>query len=279
LKKSAIVVDSTTPIPSWLDESVPVFSVPVRVYIDGQEYKDCLEIQDKIIQAINEDRNIETSLPSPNDVEELLEKLSNEYDKVYVLSVSSHLSGTYNLFSTIASKYENIVVFDSKTISIQNTYILERMVENIKAGKVLEENDIISYRDDSLFLITVFSLSRLEKSGRIGKLISIIGKILHVKPILSIARTGEVELVGKALGKTKISEIIFEKIEEFLKGEVNDVILYAAVGTDAYKEFIFEIGKFLDIKPMFFPIGSAVLAHVGFDGFGFVVGKRKLNRQ
>ncbi|ODN29781.1 fatty acid-binding protein DegV [Fervidobacterium thailandense] len=268
-----MVVDSTTPLPGWLDESVPVFSVPVRVYIDGQEYKDQLEIQDKIIQAIKEERMLETSLPAPNDVEELFEKLSEEYDRVYVLSVSSHLSGTYNLFGTIASKYENIVVFDSKTISIQNTYILARMIEDIKAGKVLEEDDIISYRDDSLFLIAVFNISRLEKSGRIGKLVSIIGKILHVKPVLTIARTGEVELVGKALGKSKVMELIFDKVQEFLKGENGNVKLYAAVGTDEYKEFIFEIGSFLDVKPTFFPIGSAVLAHVGLDGFGIVVAK------
>ena len=68
------------------------------------------------MKTLEEAKNLETSLPSPNEVESLFDELSRKYEKVYVLSVSSLLSGTYSLFSTIANNYENVVVFDSKSI-------------------------------------------------------------------------------------------------------------------------------------------------------------------
>ena len=203
--------------------------------------------------------------------------IRDRYENVYVLSVSSLLSGTYSLFSTIASKYENILVFDSKTVSIQNTYIFERMVSDILDGKNLQEDDIISYRDDSLFLISVFNLEQLHKSGRIGKLVSIIGQMMHIKPILTIARTGEVELVGKALSKKKIMDILNEKIGKFIEKHKEEnggrYVLYAAVGSDEYKEYVYEVAKSYELKPKFLDIGPAVTVHVGLDGFGILVGK------
>ncbi|MGC8820819.1 MAG: DegV family protein [Fervidobacterium sp.] len=275
-----IVVDSTTKLRKdflkEIENKISVKVVPVRVYIDDQEFEDSDEIFDKITKAIEENKKLETSLPSVSLVEKLFQELSSDYEHVYVLSVSSMFSGTYNLFSTIASKYENIAVFDSKTVNIQNTYIFERMVKDILSGKILEDDDIISYRDDSMFLISVFDTGRLHKSGRVGKVVSLIGKIMHIKPILTIERTGEVGLVGKALTSKKVLDILIERFDEFVQKnpkETKGFILYAAVGSEKYKEYVYEIARYFSLKPMFLEIGSAVTGHVGLEGFGIVLGK------
>lgn len=279
--KNAIVLDSTTKLRKEflkkIADKIDVKIIPVRIYINDEEFEDSDELSERIAEAIKNKEKVETSLPSINLVEKVFEELSDKYENVYVLSVSSLLSGTYSLFSTIASKYENVLVFDSKTVSIQNTYIFERMVSDILDGKKLQEDDIISYRDDSLFLISVFNLEQLHKSGRIGKLVSIIGQMIHIKPILTIARTGEVELAGKGLSKKKILDILSAKVEKFLekhKGE-NDgkYVLYAAVGSDEYKEYVYEIAKSYELKPRFLDIGPAVTVHVGLNGFGILLGK------
>ncbi|MFN3329222.1 MAG: DegV family protein, partial [Fervidobacterium pennivorans] len=238
------------------------------------------------------------------------EYLSEHYEKTYVLSVSSLLSGTYNLFSTTASKYENIKVFDSKSVSIQNTYIFERMVMDILSGKEIQEDDIISYKDDSLFLISVFDLTQLHKSGRIGKVTSILGKIMHVKPILTVERTGEVGLLAKALSSSKLLSYLDGYVLTFIKkllqrevhqkeenvpkiinnidklnifdGELNSIIediekmfsIYAAVGSESYKDFVYNIASKYGIKPMFLDIGPAVTVHVGLHGFGILIAKK-----
>lgn len=279
--KNAIVLDSTTKLRKEflkeISDKIDVRIVPVRVYMNNEEFEDSDELSERITEAIKNKEKVETSLPAINTVEKIFEELSNKYENVYVLSVSSLLSGTYSLFSTIASKYENILVFDSKTVSIQNTYIFERMVRDILDGKKLQEDDIISYRDDSLFLISVFNLEQLHKSGRIGKLVSIIGQMIHIKPILTIARTGEVELVGKGLSKKKIMDILSEKVENFIqkhKDETNGkYVFYAAVGSDEYKEYVYEIAKNYEMKPKFLEIGPAVTVHVGLEGFGILIGK------
>lgn len=302
--KYAVVIDSTTKLrkefAKEILDKIDVRVVPVRVYINQQEYNDSDELTSTIIEAIKNNEKVETSLPSVKIVENLFEELSEKYEKVYVLSVSSLLSGTYNLFSTIASKYENILVFDSKSVSIQNSYIFERMVTDILSGKEIKEDDIISYRDDSLFLISVFDIKQLHKSGRVGKILSLLGRLMHIKPILTIARTGEVELVGKALSSSKVLEILDKSILNFIAKEFSKIddkldfsnfdelnsaqkiaekigekfLIFAATGSDEYKDFIYKISMSYGVKPTFLDIGPAVTVHAGLQGFGILVGKR-----
>lgn len=254
---------------------IEIYTIPVRVFINDEELEDSDDITDKILEAIEKGEKVETSLPRVDVVEKTFHELHKKYDAVYVLSISSLLSGTYNLFYTIANKYENVFVFDSKSVSIQNTYVLERMLKDIELGKKIEEDDIISYRDDSLFLIAVFDVTQLQKSGRIGKITSVLGKMLHVKPILTIARNGEVQLVQKAIGIKKVKEVIKEKAEEFVektRKKERGIRIYAAVGKEEYKDFIYEVAQLYDVKPYFVDIGPAVTTHVGKEGFGILVG-------
>ncbi|AMW32452.2 EDD domain protein, DegV family [Fervidobacterium changbaicum] len=269
------MIDSTTKLRDDFRPNIDIYTVPVRVFINDQEFDDTEEITDKILEALNRGEKVETSLPRVDLVEDLLGRLRKEYDVVYVLSISSLLSGTYNLFYTIANKYENVFVFDSKTVSIQNTYVLERMVNDISLGKKIEEDDIISYRDDSLFLISVFDVTQLQRSGRIGKVTSLIGKMMHIKPILTIARNGEVQLVQKAIGIKKVKDIIREKVQEFVekaRQKNRGIRVYGAVGTEEYKDFVYEVAQMYDVKPYFVDIGPAVTTHVGTEGFGILVG-------
>jgi len=273
---SAIVIDSTTKIREGFSSVVDIYTIPVRVFIDDEEYFDTDDLTEKIVTAINEGKKLETSLPKVEYVEELFERLQKKYEIVYVLSISSLLSGTYSLLSTIANKYENIIVFDSKTVSIQNTYILERMVNDISNGKKLDEDDIISYRDDSIFLISVFDIERLHKSGRVGKVVSLLGKMIHVKPILTIARNGEVQLVQKAISTKKVAEVLEQRVGSFIEKvkakNPGNIRIYAAVGREEYKEYVYNLAQNYDIKPFFLEIGPGVLTHVGTEGFGILIG-------
>ncbi|WP_082204734.1 DegV family protein [Fervidobacterium pennivorans subsp. shakshaketiis] len=273
--KTAVVVDSTTKLRKDFHTDIEIYTIPVRVFINDEELEDSDDITDKILEAIEKGEKVETSLPRVDVVEKTFHELHKKYDAVYVLSISSLLSGTYNLFYTIANKYENVFVFDSKSVSIQNTYVLERMLKDIELGKKIEEDDIISYRDDSLFLIAVFDVTQLQKSGRIGKITSVLGKMLHVKPILTIARNGEVQLVQKAIGIKKVKEVIKEKAEEFVekaRKKEKGIRIYAAVGKEDYKDFIYEVAQLYDVKPYFVDIGPAVTTHVGKEGFGILLG-------
>ena len=254
---------------------IEIYTIPVRVFINDEELEDSDDITDKILEAIEKGEKVETSLPRVDVVEKTFHELHKKYDAVYVLSISSLLSGTYNLFYTIANKYENVFVFDSKSVSIQNTYILERMLKDIELGKKIDEDDIISYRDDTLFLVAVFDVTQLQKSGRIGKITSVFGKMLQIKPILTIARDGEVQLVQKAIGVNKVKEVIKEKAKEFVekaKKKEKGIRIYAAVGKEDYKDFIYEVAQLYDVKPYFVDIGPAVTTHVGKEGFGILLG-------
>ncbi len=271
--KSAIVVDSTTVLPDNLDPEVPIFVLPVRVYIDGKEYQDREEISlQEIKNAMDENRLLETSLPLPSRTEELLTNLSKEYDYVYVLSLSSKLSGTYNLLYTLAENKENIKVFDSKTVSLQNSYIIQRMVKDIKSGIIIEEDDIIRYKDESLMLVSVLSTDRIVKSGRLSGTVKNLLRLLKIKPLLTVDRHGELKVVSSSLSLKKIVEKAKEEIMEFVD-EKNSFVFFASVGEEHLKEQVFEISSILGIEPVFLDVSSAIALHVGFETFGMLIGR------
>ncbi len=278
--KSAIVVDSTTVLPDNLVPEVPIFVLPVRVYIDGKEYQDREDISLQDIKtAIEENRLLETSLPLPSRAEELITKLSKEYDQVYVLSLSSKLSGTYNLLYTLAENKENVKVFDTKTVSLQNSYIIQRMVKDIKCGIIIEEDDIIRYKDESLMLVSVLSTDRIIKSGRLSGAVKNLLRILKIKPLLTVDRHGELKVISNSLSIKKIVEKAKEEIIEFIDGEEKkNFVLYASVGEDSLKEHVYEISSFLGIEPVFLDVSSAIALHVGFETFGLVIGRASFEK-
>jgi len=61
--KSAVVIDSTTKLSKDYASAVDIYTVPVRVYVDGKEYRDDDTLLDLIMKTIEEGKNLETSLP------------------------------------------------------------------------------------------------------------------------------------------------------------------------------------------------------------------------
>lgn len=272
----AVVFDSSIDVPVGYEFKVPVFMLPLNVYVDGKEYRDKVNITEEEFysQAIL-GKEVRTSLPNFSETVELLTKLSKEYDHIYIVTISSKLSGTWNMIRLVLQQFDikNATLIDSKSGSVKSFYVVHRLINDILNEIEISEDIFRKYIEESLLLFTVTSLDYLEKGGRIGKAKALLGKLLRIKPILSTDTDGQVHSTGSARSMKHVIEIIAEQAKKFA-----DFEKYVVVGGYGLKQ----MKEHLDRLLSFFPagnlvgisrIGPAVSAHVGPEVFGLVIGK------
>lgn len=271
----AFVVDSSFDMPN-VKLKYPIYVAPLRVYIDGKEYIDKKDLTiDKFYEMLETAKDFSTSLPNPKDAEELIKKLYQEYDHIYVLTLSSKLSGTYNMFKTICEPFKDKVsVLDLKTASFESYPIYRGIVHYIEKGVEITQKLVDEIKKNTRIFFGVMTLDFLEKGGRIGRAKALLGKVLKIKPILEVDDNGEVVSVGYARKLTSLSKKIIEKAEEFIKEKnIENPYIIAGYGSKKFIKYIDEIISHFDIKDVVAQISAAVGVHTGPEVFGVAVGK------
>ena len=125
-----IITDSTSDIDLKYAQELNVEVVPLKVIIDGKEYKDRIDLQPEEFYdlLVNSQTLPSTSQPSPQDFVDLYETAKNNNDSVIVITLSSVISGTYqsaNLAKDLVD-YDDIYVIDSLgTTQMQRLLVLK----------------------------------------------------------------------------------------------------------------------------------------------------------
>lgn len=274
--KIALVFDSSIDIPIGYEFPIPYYILPLKVYVQDREFKDKIEITDEQFysQALS-GKKVGTALPNPSETVQLLTKLSKEYDHVYIVTISSKLSGTWNMIRLTLEQLnlKNTTLIDSKSGSVKSFYVVYRLLKDVLAEKQITEQTGQQYVEDSLLLFTVTTLDYLQRGGRIGKAKALLGKILGIKPILSTNDEGEVLSLGSTRSIKQVIDQMVRKAKEFLKFE--DYTIVGGYGVQQMKQYLDELlshfpkDKILGISR----IGPGVSAHVGPEVFGLVIGK------
>src|SRR5690554_1284359 len=116
--KLAILTDSGSNLSmDFIKKHENLFVVPLLIMIDGESYRDQVEITAQEIYEQLDERNITTSLPSLADLKETIEKIKKEgYTDLLVINISSGLSGTFNSFRIELESVKglNITQYDTK---------------------------------------------------------------------------------------------------------------------------------------------------------------------
>lgn len=231
LDKNKIVADSSCDLNQELKEKLNIELVPLKINIGEKLYIDDENINIKeFLRDMKESKTpVRTASPSPNDFMKEYEK----GDNIFVVTLSSALSSTYNnamLAKNLIleqSKEKFIHVFDSLSASIGETLVSIKINELIE--KKLENFDIVKevegYIDNMKTFFILESLDNLVKAGRVSKILSHIGSLLSIKPIMGSNDDGTIRLVEKTRGKkrafNRLVEIIGEqgdKLEEKILG-------------------------------------------------------------
>lgn len=152
-----------------------------------------------------------SSCPSP---ERFVESFREPVDHVYVVTLSSHLSGSYNSAELGRKLYlekygkKEIHVVDSESASGGETQIALKLVELEEAGLSFQEivKRIEAFRDSVHTYFVLDNLETLRKNGRLSGVKALVASTLNIKPVMG-ADKGEIiqrsQTIGikKALGK------------------------------------------------------------------------------
>ncbi|HOJ89150.1 MAG TPA: DegV family protein [Pseudothermotoga sp.] len=272
----SIVVDSSMDYPRDYKWQLPVFTLPLRLYIDEKEYRDRFDMnEEQIYQYMIEGKKVGTSLPNVKETVELLRSLCKEYGKVIVLTLSQKLSGTFNMVRTVVENFDlskKVDVYDSKGVSGKIYYVLIRLINDILNGKRVSQEIIDKYSKDSAMFFVLNTLEYLKKGGRIGKLSALIGKMLNIKPILSLNEDGELYKLSSARNEKDLLEKISSLVRNFI-GKEKSYLLYGGYGLESMREFLNKILARFDKCDGIARVGPAVTAHAGPEVFGVLVGK------
>src|SRR5699024_9077483 len=94
----AVVTDSIADIPSALIFEEQIHVLPVNILTDSTSYLDKITIDSKNIRdKIERNEKLSTAQPSIQSVDALLSFLEGKYAEILIITVSSKLSGTYQL--------------------------------------------------------------------------------------------------------------------------------------------------------------------------------------
>lgn len=226
-----IIADSSCDLNDELKGKLNIRLVPFKIDVDAESFIDNDDIDvNGLIESMNKSSNpVKTSCPAPGDFAKEYEK----YKEIFVVTISSKLSGTYN--SAILAKQmveekdpeKFIHVFDSQSASVGETLISikiqELIDEQISKLEIVEK--VEKYISEMKTFFILESLDNLIKNGRISKTKGLIANVLNLKPIMGDDGDGNIELVENNRGTKRafkrLVEIIGEtgeKLEEKILG-------------------------------------------------------------
>ena len=253
-----IVGDSCCDLTDELKTKMNVEIVPLTINVEEKIYvdDDSLNTIELLADMKRSPKTPKTSCPSPNDYIEAY----GEDEDVYVTTLSSQLSGSYNS-AVLAKKLflekdsnKFIHVFDSKSASTGQALIAIKVYEFIEAGFKREEvvEKVEAYISEMKTFFILESLDNLIKAGRIGLLKGKLATILSIVPIMKSNEEGQIDLSEKVRGSKKALKRLIEmvgeqgvKLEERILAITHCNCLEKAI---EFKEEIAKIYNFKDIQ-------------------------------
>lgn len=166
-----------------------------------------------------------SSCPSP---ERYMEAYVTEAEDVYVITLSSNLSGSYNSAvlgkSLYHEKYgeKNIHVINSCSASIGETQIALKILELVEEGKSFEEIVKLAedYRDAQDTYFVLDNLETLRKNGRLSNVKAMVASTLNIKPIMGATDEGTIVQLGQSVGMKKALQKMADMIAKKITTEI-----------------------------------------------------------
>ena len=160
-----------------------------------------------------------SSCPSPEDY---MEKYRCEAERVYAVTLTAELSGSYNSAVLAKNLYieeygeKNIHVFNSRSASIGETLIAMKVQECEETVMTFEQvvDTVERYIDGQHTYFVLENLDTLRKNGRLTGIKSLVAGALNIKPVMAATPEGTICQIGQASGIKKALAKMADQIAE-----------------------------------------------------------------
>lgn len=217
-----IVTDTTSGIEqTWAKQhGIPV--LPQVIYFGEESYLEVEEMDlEEFLRRLKSSPVLpRTAAPPPGLFIEVFKELEADKHTILCIHPSSEVSGTVR--SALVAKSESfpdadIRILDTRTIAGQLATMVKLarqwVDEGLDADIIMGRLEALVPRTRSHFLVD--TLDYLQRGGRIGGAAALVGKLLQVKPILTL-RDGRVE----ALSRERTKKRARARLEELVLAEM-----------------------------------------------------------
>ena len=204
-----IIVDSCGELTYKMKESGIYVSAPLSMQVDGDTIMDdeTFDQADFLRRVAASPECPKSSCPSP---EKYMELYSGDEKRVYVVTLSSELSGSFNS-AQLAVKLWNeehgedgkqIHVFNSRSASVGETLIACKVRECEEQGMTFDEtvSETEAYIAGQHTYFVLENLDTLRKNGRLTGIKSFVASALNIKPVMGSTPQGTICQLGQARG-------------------------------------------------------------------------------
>lgn len=277
MSKICIVTDSSVSLFPEEAKKLGIEIAPLSIIVDGQEFKDFLDIGPKeIIEALNAKKDLKTAQPNLGFLDEMMQRLKREnFDHIIVFSIASYLSGTYQAFRLAATNHdiENITFIDSRSAAAPIRHVAIKARNMADNGESVET--IVAYADkvfkESKTFILPDNIEQLVRGGRVKGAVAALINLFKVKLGLYIDyNVTTIEKFDTARTEAKLFSSVIEDLQKRGVSAQTHKIYFpecdAAGRVESFTKAFDEVIPGCQKESIVLPAGIA--AHVGLNAFG-----------
>ncbi|GAA0796730.1 DegV family protein [Faecalicatena orotica] len=194
-----------------------------------------------------------SSCPSP---EEYMESYHCDAERVYAVTLSAELSGSYNSAELGRKLYEeeygkkDIYIFNSRSASIGETLIALKIQECEEADMSFQEivSTVEKYIESQHTYFVLETLDTLRKNGRLSGIKAIVASALNIKPVMGAKPEGVICQLGQARGMKRALAKMVDHIVEDVENSEEKIL---AISHCNCKERALEVEKSLLARAKF----------------------------
>lgn len=276
-----LMADSTCDLSDDILEKYDISLAPLTITINGKDYKDRVDIQpDDFYGLLGALETLPTTaMPSPNEYLAIVdEAVAQGNTEILCINMSSGTSGSYQ--SAMLARemfYEDhpdtsvrFEVIDSKSMSHGSGYLLMKCAMLREQGATFQEmiDFVETYKTNIKHFLSVEDLDNLIKSGRLTVASAMLGKMLKVRPIMSM-RDAKGVIVGKVRGSKKVFSYYIDEFKKRNDPELTDFIIIGYTSDKTKAESLkLKIDHDTDFTGDIYmmQMGVSVGTHVGLGG-------------
>ena len=204
-----IIVDSCGELTQKMKRKGIYSSAPLSMEVDGDRIVDdeTFDQADFLKRVAASPECPKSSCPSP---EKYMELYDGEEERVYAVTLSAELSGSYNSaqlgkdlwMEEHAGQEKSIYVFNSRSASVGETLIACKIEECEEKGMTFDEvvSAVEAYIAGQHTYFVLENLDTLRKNGRLTGIKSLVASALNIKPVMGSTPEGKICQLGQARG-------------------------------------------------------------------------------
>jgi len=232
-----IMADSTCDLSQEIVDRYDIGIAPLTITIDNKVFLDRLDISPDEFYRLQPHLVVPptTAMPNPSEYIRLFQKAIDEgHKEILCICMSSGTSGAYSSAVMAVQQFyqENpavgapIYVVDSLSMSHGSGWLILKSARLREQGagfaELIEFNE--NYKLKVKHFLSVDDLNHLIRSGRLSNAGAYLGKLLNLKPIMSM-KDGRGAIVAKQRGRRRVLDYYVHEFNWRMDPDVTDFII------------------------------------------------------